>query len=67
MKKRLCKTSDLNVGVQTGSGPEAAQFEGPGHGSVAEDGAGQWWLVYAAWRAGSVNTWPPGRWRIDIM
>ena len=37
------------------------QFEGPGHGSVLEDTAGDWWMVYAAWKAGKVNTWPPGR------
>ena len=40
---------------------EEVMFQGPGHGSVVEDGAGAWWLVYAAWRAGEVNTWPPGR------
>ena len=42
---------------------EQVMFEGPGHGSVVEDGDGEgcWWLVYAAWRAGAVNTWPPGR------
>ena len=43
-----------------GSGDQV-MFEGPGHGSVVEDGAGDWWLVYAVWRAGLVNTWPPGR------
>ena len=61
MKRRLCKTSGHNVAVQTGWGPEAAQFEGPGHGSVVEDGLGDWWMVYAAWEGGRVNTWPPGR------
>ena len=40
---------------------DQAMFEGPGHGSVVEDSAGAWWLVYAVWRAGAVNTWPPGR------
>lgn len=53
----------LGWGSDTGSGSEGDQvmFEGPGHGSVVEDGAGDWWLVYAVWRAGLVNTWPPGR------
>ena len=27
-------------------------FEGPGHGSVVEDGAGDWWLIYHSWRYG---------------
>lgn len=36
-------------------------FQGPGHGSVVEDGAGCWWLVYVVWRTGQWNTWPPGR------
>ena len=26
-------------------------FEGPGHGSVVEDEAGDWWLVYHSWRS----------------
>ena len=47
-------------GSDSGSGDQV-MFEGPGHGSVVEDGAGDWWLVYAVWRAGLVNTWPPGR------
>ena len=25
-------------------------WEGPGHGSVLEDSAGDWWLVYHSWR-----------------
>ena len=53
-------SSSLYPYVQTGSDP-SGQFSGPGHGAVVEDSAGQWWLVYAAWRRGSVNTWPPGR------
>ena len=36
-------------------------FAGPGHGSVVEDREGSWWFVYAVWRAGLLNTWPPGR------
>ena len=40
---------------------EEVKFEGPGHGSVVEDGLGDWWMVYAAWEGGRVNTWPPGR------
>ena len=37
------------------------KFVAPGHGSVLEDEAGSWWFVYAVWRAGQLNTWPPGR------
>ena len=29
---------------------EEVMFQGPGHGSVVEDGAGAWWLVYHSWR-----------------
>jgi beta-xylosidase len=35
-------------------------WEGPGHASVVEDGAGGWWLVYHAWRYGRMNQ-SPGR------
>ena len=48
-------------GSDTRAEEEEVMFEGPGHGSVVEDAAGAWWLVYAVWRAGEVNTWPPGR------
>lgn len=41
--------------------PGGDMFQGPGHGSVVEDDAGQWWLVYAAWKHGHINRWPPGR------
>ena len=37
------------------------QYEGPGHGSVIEDKAGDWWLLYASWKYGHVNDFPPGR------
>ena len=37
------------------------KFAAPGHGSVVEDIEGSWWFVYAVWRAGLLNTWPPGR------
>jgi len=50
-----------DLAVLQGEDGEEVQFEGPGHGSVLEDTAGDWWMVYAAWKAGKVNTWPPGR------
>ena len=31
---------------------ENSTWEGPGHGSVVEDGEGDWWLVYHSWRYG---------------
>ena len=37
------------------------KFVAPGHGSVVEDTEGSWWFVYAVWRTGLLNTWPPGR------
>ena len=40
---------------------DTVKFDGPGHGSVVEDDAGDWWFVYAAWRSGRVNLWPPAR------
>ena len=54
------ETADTRENSQAES-RDQVMFEGPGHGSVVEDGAGAWWLVYAVWRAGAVNTWPPGR------
>jgi len=35
-------------------------FEGPGHGSVVSDAAGDWWYVYHSWRYGHLNR-EPGR------
>ena len=35
--------SRYNQGINT-------TFEGPGHGSVVVDRAGDWWLVYHSWR-----------------
>jgi len=35
-------------------------FEGPGHGSVVVDGAGDWWLAYHTWRFGHADR-APGR------
>ena len=35
-------------------------FEGPGHGSVLVDTAGEWWLVYHSWRYGKLLR-EPGR------
>ena len=45
--------------IQTAEGD--ARFVAPGHGSVVEDTRGTWWFIYAVWRAGLLNTWPPGR------
>merc|ERR1719450_268389 len=36
-------------------------FEGPGHGSVVADSAGVWWMLYAGWKYGYRNSFPPGR------
>jgi len=39
---------------------ENCSFIGPGHGSVVEQG-GDWWLLYHAWRWGSLNDYQAGR------
>ena len=35
-------------------------WEGPGHGSVVADSAGDWWLAYHSWQYGHLNR-EPGR------
>jgi len=39
---------------------ENCTFEGPGHGSVVVDAAGDWWLAYHSWRFGHIDR-EPGR------
>ena len=51
----------LGLGYDQEVRNETVRFDGPGHGSVVEDDAGDWWFVYAAWEGGHVNIWPPAR------
>ena len=51
----------LGLGYDQEVRNETVRFDGPGHGSVVEDDAGDWWFVYAAWEGGYVNIWPPAR------
>jgi len=39
---------------------ENCTFEGPGHGSIVVDAAGDWWLAYHSWRFGHIDR-EPGR------
>ena len=39
---------------------ENCTWEGPGHGSVVEDAAGHWWLLYHSWAFGHLDR-EPGR------
>ena len=57
----LCTLLGSDTRARSEEEEEEVMFQGPGHGSVVEDGSGCWWLVYAVWRTGAVNTWPPGR------
>jgi len=60
-EKNQCSWVCWLTGAETERNTDEVKFEGPGHGSVVEDGVGDWWLVYAVWKANHINMWPPGR------